>query len=85
MKVPLPAGFLALLVLLAAEVVTTNRMIAQRQRDQQDTLRVINRVPRRAGAEVRTASIDAGFDDQLAKPVEAAVLLQKAAELVARK
>jgi len=32
----------------------------------------------------RKAAIDAGFDDHLAKPVEAVVLLQKVAELLAR-
>ena len=116
--------------------------------DQEDTLRVINRVLTRAGAEVRTASsvaeglsilsdwlpdliisdigmpgqdgytfirevralprpgvsrvkavaltafaresdrkasIDAGFDDHLAKPVEAGVLLQRVVDLLARK
>ena len=165
MKVPLLAGFLALLVLLAADVAMANRTIAHLHErthadshgegrrvlavdDHDDTLRVINRVLTRAGAEVRTASsaveglsilsdwlpdlilpdmgmpgqdgyafirrvralprpgmsrvkavaltafaresdrkaaIEAGFDDHLAKPVEAGVLFRKVAELVGQK
>ena len=80
MKVPLAAGFLALLILLAADAVMNNRTIA---RDQQDTLTIINRALPRAAMDRVKASIDAGFDDHLAKPVEAAVLLQKVAELLA--
>ena len=71
MKVPLLAGFLALLVLLTADVVMTNLTLARRQSDQHTAF------TREAD---RKASIDAGFDGHLAKPVEAGVLLQKVVE-----
>ena len=77
MKVLLLAGFLALLILLVADVVMANRTIARLQREQR---RTTNRHESREGG--RAHRIRAGVGSQ---PVEAAVLLQKVADLLVQK